>query len=179
MTSKHDSASRRAGPRPGPFEPLALPLKDVHRLPSSAPPGVVFDCVRRLGGEVGWHGTDGLWQFRGAIDRLMGGVGMRRGRSDPVDLLPGDAIDFWRVQAVEPGSRLLLRAEMKNPGIAWMEILVSPRGEGSELTLTVYFQPTPFWGRLYYASSYPAHWLVFQKMARDIVRAAERAGRRP
>lgn len=100
---------------------------------------------------------------------------MRKGRRDPRDLAPGDPVDFWRVEEIGPSLRLLLRAEMKNPGTAWMEFVVEPGGQGSELRLTVHFRPMPFWGRLYYFSSYPAHWLVFQTMAVGIAREAERA----
>ncbi|WP_165072005.1 DUF2867 domain-containing protein [Paludisphaera rhizosphaerae] len=174
MTTTEDpSTTRREETRSRRFDPSAIPLKDVHRIPCSAPSKILFDCVRRLGGETGWHGTDALWRFRGAIDRLLGGVGMRKGRRSPVDLRLGDPVDFWRVERTGPG-RLLLRAEMRNPGTAWLEFLVYPDGDRSELRLAVYFRPIPFWGQLYYFASYPAHWLVFQRMARGIVRAAER-----
>lgn len=156
----------------GPFVPATIPLKDVHRARCPAPPEALFDRVLGLGGEEGWHGTDALWRLRGAVDRLFGGVGMRKGRRDPARLRPGDQVDFWRVDAVGPGRRLLLRAEMKNPGVAWLELVALAAPGGSELVLTSYFSPAPFWGRLYYLPSYPAHWLVFERMARDVARAA-------
>ena len=155
-----------------PFDPATIPLKDVHHARCPAPPEALFDRVTRLGGEEGWHGTDALWRLRGAVDRLFGGVGMRKGRRDPAQLRPGDPVDFWRGEAVGPGLRLLLRAEMKNPGVAWLEFVVLPAPGGSELVLTSYFRPSPFWGRFYYLPSYPAHWLVFERMARDVARAA-------
>lgn len=157
-----------------PFDPARIPLRDAHRVACRAAPERLFDAVLRLGGEVGWHRTDALWRFRGAIDRLVGGVGMRRGRREPAKLRPGDPVDFWRVEAIDPGVRLLLRAEMKNPGTAWLEMIVSPAPGGSELLLTSYFRPSAFWGRLYYYSSYPAHWAVFQALANDVARSAER-----
>ncbi|NIP81325.1 MAG: DUF2867 domain-containing protein, partial [Gemmatimonadetes bacterium] len=103
---------------------------------SDLPPAQVWDAVRRLGGAAGYGYADRLWHVRGWLDRLVGGVGLRRGRRDPVDLRVGDALDFWRVVALEPGRRLTLRAEMRLPGSAILEFDVAPRLGGSRLTMS-------------------------------------------
>ena len=90
------------------------------------PPAVAFKPIERIGGATGWYYGDWLWRLRGLLDLLAGGAGMRRGRRDPVSLYPGDAVDFWRVEAIEPGRLLRLRAEMKLPGRAWLQFEVSP-----------------------------------------------------
>ena len=92
-----------------------------------APPDVAFAPVQRIGGETGWYFGNFLWKLRGWLDLLVGGVGLRRGRRDPMNLQVGDAVDFWRVEAIEPGRRLRLAAEMRLPGRAWLEFEVAPR----------------------------------------------------
>ena len=158
--------------------PENFPVRDEQRFEASVPPLVLFDKVRRVGGEVGWYYADFLWKIRGWMDRAIGGVGLRRGRRDPVSVRIGDAIDFWRVEDIVPGRRLLLHAEMIVPGDAWLEFRVEPVGEGrSRLTQTAYFRPSPFWGKAYWYACLPLHWFVFQGMARGIIRAAERDAR--
>ena len=145
-------------------------------------PGPCSTVSDASGGGVGWYYADLLWRVRGGIDRAIGGVGLRRGRRDPVDVFVGDAIDFWRVEDVIPGERLLLHAEMKVPGDAWLEFRVRPLGDGSdhsELIQTAYFRPTPFWGRLYWNLLYPIHRSDLPRHGRGIARAAERTSRRP
>src|SRR3954447_19086589 len=112
------------------------------------------------------------------MDRLIGRVGLRRGRREPVRVFAGDAIDFWRVEDVVPGRRLLLHAEMRVPGDAWLEFVVRPLGGDdtrSELAQTAFFRPGPLLRRPYWYALYPIHWFIFRGMARGIVRAAERA----
>ena len=151
------------------------PIHDEQRFEADVPPLALFDKVRRIGGDVGWYYAGWLWKIRGWMDRAIGGVGLRRGRRDPVSVRIGDAIDFWRVEDVVPGRRLLLHAEMIVPGDAWLEFRVEPVDEShSELIQTAYFRPSPFWGRAYWYACFPLHWFVFQGMARSIVRAAER-----
>ncbi|WP_435009115.1 SDR family oxidoreductase [Tundrisphaera lichenicola] len=150
-------------------------IRDVQRFTAEVPALALFDKVRRIGGDVGWYYAEFLWEIRGWMDRAIGGVGVRRGRRDPVSVRIGDAIDFWRVEDVVPGRRLLLHAEMIVPGDAWLEFRVEPDGEDrSELIQTAYFRPSPFWGKLYWYACFPLHWFVFSGMARNIVRAAER-----
>jgi uncharacterized protein YbjT (DUF2867 family) len=154
--------------------PDEFPIRDEQRVACDAPAEALFDRVRRVGGDVGWYYADGLWRIRGLMDRLIGGVGLRRGRRDPVSVRIGDAIDFWRVMDVVPGRRLLLHAEMHVPGDAWLEFVVRPLGEHrSELVQAAYFRPAPLWGRLYWNILYPIHRAIFRGMARKIARAAE------
>jgi hypothetical protein len=100
-----------------------------------------FVPIERIGGERGWYFGTWLWRIRGAVDLLMGGVGMRRGRRDPEAPAVGDALDFWRVEAYEPGRRLRLAAEMKLPGRAWLEFDVEPAADGAIVHQTAVFEP--------------------------------------
>lgn len=133
-----------------------------------------FDTFCRLGGDTGWLYAPWLWKLRGALDRIVGGVGLRRGRRDPVDLRVGDAVDFWRVEAIEPGRLLRLRAEMKVPGRAWLQFEAAPRQpEGSRLIQTAFFAPRGLMGLVYWYGLYPLHALVFSGMIRRLARRAE------
>jgi hypothetical protein len=141
------------------------------------PPATLFATVERIGGATGWYYGDWLWRLRGLLDRLLGGVGMRRGRRDPVAIALGDPIDFWRVEDFVPGRLLRLRAEMKLPGAATLEFIVEDRvGGGSILAQRARFRPRGVLGRVYWDVLRPLHLLVFRGMADGIVRAAE-AGR--
>lgn len=108
-------------------------------------------------------------------DRLVGGVGMRRGRRHPTELRTGDAVDFWRVERVEEHRMLRLRAEMKLPGRAWLEFVVTPlAGGGSLLSQSALFEPKGFFGWLYWYAVYPLHGPIFDGMIREIAKVAER-----
>lgn len=125
-----------------------------------------------------WLYPDFLWEVLGFLDRLVGGVGMRRGRRHPDELRPGDALDFWRVEAVERGRRILLGAEMRVPGQAWLELQVHPRGSGgSLLKMRAIFDPRGLAGLLYWYLLYPFHKVIFSGMAEAIRRRAEEAAR--
>jgi hypothetical protein len=132
-----------------------------------------FEPLRRIGGKTGWYYGDWLWQLRGFIDLLCGGVGVRRGRRDPDNLRIGDAVDFWRVEAVEQDHMLRLRAEMKVPGRAWLEFEVNENGDSSEIRQTAIFDPVGLLGMLYWYALYPLHYLVFSGMLRNLARAVE------
>jgi hypothetical protein len=107
------------------------------------------------------------------LDRLLGGVGLRRGRRDPQEVRVGDAVDFWRVEAVEPNRLLRLRAEMKVPGRAWLEFRVEPRGNNdSILTQTAFFAPHGLAGLAYWHALYPIHALIFSGLVAAIARRA-------
>jgi len=134
-------------------------------------PHEAFEPVRRIGGATGWYYGNGLWRLRGFLDLLVGGVGVRRGRRDPERLVPGDALDFWRVEAVEPDALLRLSAEMKLPGRAWLQFEVKPDGDGSLLRQTAIFDPRGLLGLAYWYALYPVHQLVFAGMLRGIVEA--------
>jgi hypothetical protein len=113
------------------------------------------------------------WKARGIVDRALGGVGMRRGRRDPHHLRVGDAVDFWRVEAVVPDRLIRLRAEMKVPGRAWLEFEAHPRDDGqTDLTQTAIFEPKGLAGLAYWYLLYPMHALIFVGMIRRIARSA-------
>jgi uncharacterized protein YbjT (DUF2867 family) len=133
-----------------------------------------FVPIARIGGARGWYFGTWLWRIRGAIDLLMGGVGMRRGRRDPEVPAVGDAVDFWRVEAHEPGRRLRLAAEMKVPGRAWLEFDVEPSAGGAIVHQTAVFEPAGLSGLIYWYALLPVHAMIFGGMLRAIARRAER-----
>jgi uncharacterized protein YbjT (DUF2867 family) len=141
-----------------------------------ASPAALWRVIEGIGGETGWYSFPAAWAVRGLLDRLAGGVGLRRGRRDPRHLLVGDALDFWRVETITPGSLLRLRAEMKLPGLAWLELSAGQDSGG----VTTYrqraiFQPRGLAGHVYWRSIAPFHGVVFGGMLRNITAAAERA----
>jgi uncharacterized protein YbjT (DUF2867 family) len=135
-------------------------------------PDEAFHPIRRIGGKTGWYFGNWLWRVRGFIDLLVGGVGVRRGRSHPDQIHVGDTLDWWRVEQYEPDRRLRLSAEMKLPGRAWLEFEVFPEGNGSRIQQTAIFDPLGLWGLTYWYAIYPIHEMVFAGMLRGIVRAA-------
>jgi hypothetical protein len=136
------------------------------------PPADAFAPIARIGGRTGWYYATWLWRLRGFLDLLVGGVGMRRGRRDPARLRVGDAVDWWRVEAIEPDRRLRLFAEMKLPGRAWLEFDVAPDGAGATIRQTAIFDPVGLGGLAYWYATYPVHRLVFAGMLRRIAAAA-------
>lgn len=149
---------------------------DIRRVTSEASPDALFKTVEAIGGDNGWYSLPGAWALRGWMDKMIGGVGLRRGRRDPDHLVTGDALDFWRVETVEPGHLLRLRAEMKVPGRAWLEFQVDPADGGSVLTQRAVFFPHGLGGRLYWLAVMPFHGIVFQGMATGLARKAETVG---
>lgn len=136
----------------------------------------VYRVFAGIGGNRGWFYLEWAWKVRGILDWLVGGVGMRRGRRDPDDLRVGDALDFWRVEAVEPDHLIRLRAEMKMPGDAWLEFRVRPLPDGrSHLTQSAFFVPKGVWGLNYWYSLYPMHGVLFSGLIRKIGERAEKA----
>jgi hypothetical protein len=131
-------------------------------------PARCFAVITGLGGRNGWPAYGFLWQVRGFLDLLIGGVGMRRGRPEGRGLRVGDALDFWRVEACEPERRLRLAAEMKVPGRAWLEFLVEPLGDGTRVIQTATFDPVGLAGRAYWYGILPLHALVFRGMLAGI-----------
>ena len=130
--------------------------------------------IRGIGGTRGWYGFGPLWWIRGVLDQLVGGVGLRRGRRHPDEIYEGEALDFWRVDRVEP-DLFRLRAEMKLPGEAWLEWSTSATPEGGTVVeQRARFVPRGIAGRLYWWPLWPVHALLFPVMLRRIVRAAER-----
>ena len=139
-----------------------------------APADVAFAPIQRIGGQTGWYYRNWLWRLRGLLDLLVGGVGMRRGRRDPVNLRVGDAVDFWRVEAFDPERRLRLAAEMRLPGRAWLEFEVSASEGKSTIRQTAIFDPLGLRGLAYWHALFPLHRLVFAGMLKGIALAAER-----
>jgi uncharacterized protein YbjT (DUF2867 family) len=137
-------------------------------------PDQAFQPIARIGGNVGWYYGNALWRLRGLLDLAVGGPGMRRGRRDPESLMPGDTLDFWRVEAWEPGRLLRLAAEMRLPGRAWLQFEVTPSDGGSLIRQTAIFDPVGVWGLLYWYGLWGIHKMVFAGMLRNIVRAASR-----
>jgi uncharacterized protein YbjT (DUF2867 family) len=135
-------------------------------------PDQVESCQKRffgIGGEKGWYAMDVLWRLRGVIDKLVGGVGLRRGRANPDTIKTGESLDFWRVVLADPeGHRLILFAEMKIPGEAWLEFKIQEK-EGKTLFIqTATFRPYGVWGRLYWYAMLPFHHFIFSGMANTI-----------
>lgn len=150
-------------------------IKEVRRANVRAAPERVYAVVSGLGGDRGWLVWNWAWALRGMVDRMVGGPGLRRGRRHPAELLVGEAVDFWRVEAVEPGRLLRLRAEMKLPGRAWLEFEIQPDGQrGSVLAQTARFASKGLFGAVYWYGLYPLHRWIFRDMIRAIAREAER-----
>lgn len=155
----------------------ATMLTDRRVVHTNATPGALFREVCALGGDRGWLVGNSLWVLRGWLDRIVGGVGMRRGRRHPTDLRVGDVIDFWRVEAIEPARLLRLRAEMRLPGDAWLEWSIAPEPDRNE-TLFVQralFRPRGLLGRAYWYAVSPFHGFIFGPLASRIVERAVRA----
>jgi len=129
----------------------------------------VFGTIESIGGERGWYSFHFLWRTRGLIDKLTGGYGLNRGRRHPDELRVGDALDFWKVEDIVRGRRLLLRSQMRLPGAGWLEFIV----RADRLDVTAYFNPRGPGGYLYWYLMYPAHLLIFRRLARSIVRRTE------
>ena len=169
-------------------------MVDRQQALTAVEPARAFAPIQRIGGARGWYFATWLWSLRGALDQLLDGVGMRRGRRHPVELRPGDPLDFWRVEAFEPDRLLTLKAEMKVPGRAWLQFEVEPArhaaaagdpaaldtgdpgqgadlGRGSRITQTAVFHPLGLAGLVYWYALYPVHWLIFRGMLRGIARA--------
>lgn len=142
-------------------------------------PAEAFRPIRRIGGSHGWYYANFLWNVRGWIDLLCGGVGRRRARRDPDNLRVGDVLDWWRVESYEPDRRLKLAAEMKLPGRAWLEFDVQPCEGGAEIRQTAIFDPIGFGGLVYWYGIYPLHALIFQGMLKRIADAASRNSNEP
>ncbi len=171
----------RAGLRPGAtLKSTEGMIIDERRVESAASAADVFATFSGIGGQRGWFYGDWGWKIRGAMDRMVGGVGLRRGRRNPDELRPGDALDFWRVEEVDFGRLIRLRAEMRVPGKAWLQFEVSSRPEGGALLVQrAFFEPRGFSGLLYWYLLYAIHQFFFAGMSRAIARRAENRGTRP
>ncbi|MDT8338067.1 MAG: SDR family oxidoreductase [Sulfurimonas sp.] len=126
----------------------------------------VFKAIKSIGGENGWFDYDFLWEIRGIVDKALGGVGLNRGRRDSCDLRLGECLDFWRVEDIEENERLLLYAQMKIPGHAWLEFKL----DGDKLIQSAYFYPKGIWGRIYWYALIPMHYFIFKNMIKSILK---------
>ena len=144
------------------------------RAEADVPVEAMWLAVSSVGGQSGWPAYAWLWALRGVFDRLVGGVGRRRGRRHPVEVRPGDTIDWWRVVAVVPQSRLTLLAEMRVPGSAVLEIEVVPVSDGrTAVIVNAYFHPAGLWGLLYWYALAPIHPQIFEGLASGLAGRAE------
>ena len=150
-------------------------LKDKKVRTTDASIKSLWEAIEEIGGENGWYGADFLWYLRGLLDRMIGGVGLRRGRRDPIHLRVGESLDFWRVESLVPEQSLKLYAEMILPGKAWLEFRISklPNGK-SEVVQEASFSPRGLGGQLYWYAVLPFHILVFPTMIRNLIRSANR-----
>ena len=150
-------------------------LKDKKVRTTDASIKSLWAAIEEIGGDNGWYGADFLWYLRGVLDRMIGGVGLRRGRRDPVHLRVGDSLDFWRVESLVPEQSLKLYAEMILPGKAWLEFRISKLANGqSEVVQEASFSPRGLGGQLYWYAVLPFHTLVFPTMIRNLIRSANR-----
>jgi uncharacterized protein YbjT (DUF2867 family) len=157
------------------FQRLEVPSYGVQRdrrsIRITGDPQRILNKVFSIGGDTGWYYADWIWQVRGMIDKMVGGVGLRRGRRNVLELKPGDSLDFWRVLIADRDNmRLLLFAEMKVPGEAWLEFQIKKKPDGYYLYQTATFMPHGLSGRLYWYLLLPVHLLMFKEMIRAIAK---------
>ena len=147
---------------------------DVRTATTTASPARLWEVIEGIGGENGWYSAPVLWALRGWMDRVVGGVGLVRGRRNRSRVAVGDVIDFWRVEKVEPQQLLRLRAEMKVPGLAWLDLGCEPGPDGGAVyRQRAVFFPSGLSGRLYWLAVLPFHGFIFRGMANRITAAAE------
>ena len=147
-------------------------LVDSREVEVAVPVEAAFAPIQRIGGRTGWYYGNWLWRLRGWLDLLVGGVGLRRGRRDAIELRVGDPVDCWRVESLEPNRRLRLFAEMKLPGRAWLEFEVEPTTSGSRIRQIAIFDPVGLTGLAYWYAIYPLHEFVFGGMLHGIATTA-------
>jgi uncharacterized protein YbjT (DUF2867 family) len=139
--------------------------EDISNIESSK----IYQSFISIGGENGWFDFDFLWELRGIIDKLIGGVGLKRGRRSQCDLRIGDCLDFWKVVDLKKNERLLLYAQMKLPGTAWLEFKIID----NKLIQSAYFYPKGIFGRLYWYILVPMHYFIFKNMIKSIIQKAK------
>jgi uncharacterized protein YbjT (DUF2867 family) len=155
-------------------------ISDRRQLIVDASPASVFTVIKAIGGENGWLYANPLWAIRGVLDQFVGGPGLRRGRRSQSDIRVGEAVDFWRVEAIEEERLLRLRAEMKVPGRAWLQFEVEPLEPAPDgtprscITQTAFYEPKGLFGLAYWYALVPVHPSIFQGMIRELGRRAEK-----
>ena len=177
LREERDAVRSRWSDNYPPDHELAIKLHELSAAPdysssysllSNKPDEALFRSFLKVGGREGWFNSNFLWRIRGALDRLLMGVGTARGRRSATTLRVNDVIDFWRVEAIEKNRHLLLRAEMKLPGRAWLEFRVDPEGGQNRLTVTAYYQSKGRWGRIYWYIFLPFHHFIFYDLIKQI-----------
>lgn len=138
-------------------------------------PEAVWEVIEGIGGDNGWYSLPAAWVIRGLADKLVGGAGHNRGRRNPRTLVVGDAVDWWRVEHIDPGRQLRLRAEMRVPGGAWLELTAEPEGTGTRYRQRAIYFPRGLAGKLYWWAIFPFHGIIFPSMARNILARAAAA----
>jgi uncharacterized protein YbjT (DUF2867 family) len=172
LTRWSDARSSRGEAAPQPDQRFGSKLVDARRVHVEIDVDRAFAPIARIGGKQGWYCATWLWRIRGAIDLLVGGAGLRRGRRDPDVPAVGDTLDFWRVEAYERRRRLRLIAEMKLPGRAWLEFEVVPDARGAVIHQTAVFEPLGLSGLLYWYALWPVHAVIFRGLLNAIARRA-------
>jgi uncharacterized protein YbjT (DUF2867 family) len=175
IVSSWKDALNRGYLQPGFMDQFKVPqngtLQYKVKTPFKRDAGEVLNNLWAIGGKRGWYYWNWIWNLRGFLDKVVGGVGSRRGRTSNINISPGDAIDFWRVLLADKiNKRLLLYAEMKLPGEAWLEFKIVERHGESFLSQIATFRPKGLWGRLYWAVMFPFHIFIFKGMAEQITK---------
>ena len=152
-----------------------LTLKDHREITTDVPLKFIWQEIESIGGDHGWFGSDWLWYLRGLLDRMVGGVGLRRGRRDPQTLRIGDSLDFWRVEDLVREKKLRLYAEMILPGKAWLEFNLEEKDGVTTVTQDALFAPRGLGGQVYWYLVSPFHFFIFPTMLRNIVKAARKS----
>jgi hypothetical protein len=178
-TSWSDALVNSAGDtKPYKFKVEEGMMFERRSLPLNLEPNAIFRAYTGIGGARGWLYMDWAWALRGWADKALGGVGIRRGRRNPDEILSGESLDFWRVEAVEKDRLMRLRAEMKIPGKAWLQFESIPQKDGKTLlTETAYFAPRGFWGFVYWYAMWPFHAFLFNGLIRRLASRAKMLAR--
>ncbi|NBU31635.1 MAG: SDR family oxidoreductase [Actinobacteria bacterium] len=177
VTTRWSSASMPGAPSdPLPTDPAwagGSLYTDEREVAAKSSASALWQVIERIGGENGWYSFPLAWETRGLLDRIFGGPGLRRGRRNPDRLVAGETVDFWRVEECDRGHLLRLRAEMKMPGLAWLELEVRPQEDGSvNYHQRAIYHPRGLAGHIYWWSVWPFHGIVFGSMVKNITQAA-------
>jgi len=133
----------------------------------------LFRCICMIGGKEGWFSNNWVWRLRGVVDKILMGVGAARGRKSRTHLRINDVIDYWRVEDLQNDARLLLRAEMKLPGKAWLEFKIDDEGSERRLSIIAHYQPQDFFGKVYWYAFLPCHQFLFNDLIKQIEKRAD------
>ena len=180
--AEQDKVSTRWSDAYPPAHELAIKLHELKRPPryrssyslvTDKKASSLFNSICRVGGREGWFNSNWMWRLRGAFDRIMMGVGTSRGRRSSSSLRINDVIDFWRVEDLKKDSMLLLRAEMKLPGMAWLQFSIEPEGNWNRLLVDAMFEPHGIFGPIYWYCFMPFHIFIFYDLIKQIEKRSE------